>query len=401
MMIQIKARPPIFRQFTPTGDSIHFEVGGRRGLIMQRVLRHDAISSTFGLDVTIQPEAGDDAGSVVAVLQSLADTVGAQNASLIIRNPGFPPSAISTSKYRCDGQHLTLLTSFDQRKRKHSSEDEWWLDIPNDVPGCSQLLSAFTGQKGAIFIVALSFALRDTIDRPRAEKAARRYRDLIRNIAIMCVEHQRRAVHIDDCHRALDRCDVGIVLLGANAEIVFENRTAVKLLDAGDYIRRKGQSVTGIALDDSVKLGVAVDHVITRRPSDETQTRVPVVALKQSSGGQPLLVCVISPHDTEIATNGTAAILYLFQPDRDISRSLNFACRLFHLSPVEAALACQLVAGASLSEAATALHVKELTARTYLKQIFSKTRVNRQAALVQLLLSNMIRLRDDLVLEMV
>jgi DNA-binding CsgD family transcriptional regulator len=57
----------------------------------------------------------------------------------------------------------------------------------------------------------------------------------------------------------------------------------------------------------------------------------------------------------------------------------------FHLTPSEAKLATRLAAGASLAEAARALHIASGTARTQLKAIFAKTDTNKQGALVSLL----------------
>ena len=61
---------------------------------------------------------------------------------------------------------------------------------------------------------------------------------------------------------------------------------------------------------------------------------------------------------------------------------------LFRLTPREAELALALALGASPRQAATELRISTETARTYLRRIFRKTRVSRQADLVRLVVSN-------------
>ena len=71
------------------------------------------------------------------------------------------------------------------------------------------------------------------------------------------------------------------------------------------------------------------------------------------------------------------------------------ACKLYALTPVETRLACLLARGVSLAEAAEAMHVREQTARSYLKQIFLKTETKRQAELVWLMLKSSVRTVSD------
>ncbi len=59
--------------------------------------------------------------------------------------------------------------------------------------------------------------------------------------------------------------------------------------------------------------------------------------------------------------------------------------QLFGLTPAEARLACEIARGAGPSEAAAALGIKMLTARSQLASILAKTGTQRQGALVALL----------------
>jgi len=59
--------------------------------------------------------------------------------------------------------------------------------------------------------------------------------------------------------------------------------------------------------------------------------------------------------------------------------------RVYSLTPAEARLVQQLIAGASLTEAATALGIAEATARTHRNHIFTKTGMSRRADLLALI----------------
>lgn len=61
-------------------------------------------------------------------------------------------------------------------------------------------------------------------------------------------------------------------------------------------------------------------------------------------------------------------------------------CARYHLTPAETALALELGAGHSLSDAAQRLGIRLNTARVQLRAVFDKTGTTRQAALVRFLL---------------
>ena len=69
-----------------------------------------------------------------------------------------------------------------------------------------------------------------------------------------------------------------------------------------------------------------------------------------------------------------------------MSESIDRLRRHFGLTLPEARLAFHLVTGETLRSSAAKLSISYETARTYLKQIFSKTRARRQAELVLIIL---------------
>jgi DNA-binding CsgD family transcriptional regulator/PAS domain-containing protein len=189
---------------------------------------------------------------------------------------------------------------------------------------------------------------------------------------------------------ALDRSELGIILLDCEGTLLFANHVADQLLAAGDHLRRKGDGISARDLGDAIRLQVAIEHVCN---GDGGEVESPVLALKRRHPLRPLLVC-ISP--AAIERGGTAAngvTLRIIDPDRDVMPLLEPICAHYRLSPVETRLACQLAGGATLDDAALALRIKPQTARSYLKQVFMKTDTNRQSELVRMLLASTVRAR--------
>lgn len=200
---------------------------------------------------------------------------------------------------------------------------------------------------------------------------------------------QRR---IGGMESALNNSDIGVILLGRSASIIFANSSAQGLMVAGTGIRRAGKSIAASELADSLKLQLAIESVVgSDAPSLHRKRELPIISIQRGGRSRPLLLSVLPPDQPPSSDEDIAAVLFIFDPDEELRPSLEPACRLYGLSPVETNLACHLAAGASLAEAAVKIRVKEQTARTYLKQIFLKTSTKRQADLVRLLFSSMVR----------
>ena len=79
------------------------------------------------------------------------------------------------------------------------------------------------------------------------------------------------------------------------------------------------------------------------------------------------------------------AILMLADPDRNTKVDSEALRRIFGMTQAEARVAQRLVRGESLEEISNAYNVSKTTARTHLREIFSKTQTRRQAELAALL----------------
>ena len=190
---------------------------------------------------------------------------------------------------------------------------------------------------------------------------------------------------------AFDHSDTGFLLLDRGGDVVFANVAAQKMLDRGDGLRRIRRSVGASRIPDSVTLQVALNHVIASLGQDTLETVSPMVALQRDIG--PPLIALLLAIPSRIGPNGATIAMYVNDPALDIAVMLGPICRLYRLSPVETTLVTHLAQGLPLAEAAKRMRVRELTARTYMKQIFLKTDTNRQTDLVILMLSSVVRMR--------
>lgn len=189
---------------------------------------------------------------------------------------------------------------------------------------------------------------------------------------------------------AVNKSDVGILLVDRQGQLLFANAAAEALLAEADGIRRHGRMLSGGRLADTLKLQAAIEHVITARDDGGREARAPVVALTRKAR-RPLLAAIMAGDDPTGQAEESAAIIHLCDPAQDLTSLVEPACKLYGLSPVETRLACLLAQGVSLADAADTMRVREQTARSYLKQIFLKTETRRQAELVWLMLRSSLR----------
>lgn len=84
------------------------------------------------------------------------------------------------------------------------------------------------------------------------------------------------------------------------------------------------------------------------------------------------------------------AIVLLTDLEQEPCYPAELLTRRHRLTAAEARLACEILAGSSLQDAADKFGVAIGTARNQLKQIFLKTKVNRQAELVRLLTADLV-----------
>ena len=260
-----------------------------------------------------------------------------------------------------------------------------WRLADNDAGGGDLTASIATG--AGVVTITGRFNRLGAATRARARDAATRLLPIVRPFVRLWAARLAMASRMRALTAAVNKSDVGILLVNGQGQLLFANAAAEALMAQNDGIRRQGRLLSGGRLADTLRLQATIQHVIA---SSGREKRAPVVALTRETR-RPLLAAVMAAETTEDQAEEGTAIIYLCDPDQDLTGLVEPACKLYGLSPVETRLACILAQGVSLAGAADAMRVREQTARSYLKQIFLKTDTNRQAELVWLMLKSSVR----------
>ncbi len=213
----------------------------------------------------------------------------------------------------------------------------------------------------------------------------------------------------------LRQSDCGIVVVGTDQSVLVANPAARAILDAGDGIELRRNTLRPTRYQDAVRFHAALDAVIApprHRAARRERERGAMLLLERPGPNRPL-IAVIAPVDHAIVEDRlsgsaddvpteqdkAAAIIRLMRPEISVTRGMEPICQLHGLSPVETQLVACLAQGLTLGEAATQMRIKPDTARTYLKQVFAKTDTHRQADLLQLLLRYQRAVSGDVVFD--
>lgn len=222
------------------------------------------------------------------------------------------------------------------------------------------------------------------------ERAVRRMSGWIGDYARLCQQLRRGHRRADRLQAALNLIGTAAFVLDGRARLTESNETGRQLLEAGDGLRTIGGMLTASDFGDSVRLQMAIAHAGSAAASAEAVQRAPVLSVRRK-GQRPLSVVVMQGRTATSERDNSVVIVLAVDPQCDVTGPLMPACAIYGLTGAEARLVTLIVGGASLTQAAARLRIQEPTARTYLKQIFVKTGTNRQAALVHLLLTTIVR----------
>lgn len=175
--------------------------------------------------------------------------------------------------------------------------------------------------------------------------------------------------------QALDRLALGVVVVDEVGAVVFTNQRGGALLAARDGLSLDSGGVCRAERRaDSEALAAA------RREAVAQQESV-ALSIERAEAATPLRL-VVMPFD-----DAGRVLLFITDPDEPAPLSADLIGQMFGLTRSEARLTAALAGGLDLAEAAETCAITKTTARSYLKQIFLKVGVSRQAELVQAVLS--------------
>lgn len=198
---------------------------------------------------------------------------------------------------------------------------------------------------------------------------------------------ERRKVGV--LSQVLDTLGVGTICADAKGDIVVANRIAEKYLDASVFSGLEGLSPASVrSIVKSAVRRLAVEPGGGHDP-------VRLYDENRKAGGElELLLCPVSQQTSEgfdLGRQTVAAIVVIVDRASACRISPDLIQSLYGLTPSEARITAELVAQGSLREAAIALGITELTARSTLKRVYAKTRTAGQADLMRVILGGLAR----------
>ena len=334
------------------------------------------------------------------VMNEICALMQARGAMLTLHSSdGGPPNALFTDKRLADAAHETMLNSLTHGIRAEFSEDQcFWRDLPRHGSMLVMPVEQMAGH--GRLVISLLFDRADAAERDAAERLYRERKPFAVGFFQLWQHNRVLQQRAQSLELVLDHTAIGLVMIDRNSHIVFANHMANEILSAADGIGRSNGMLRAVNLADGVNLQAAISHAIAGDDAASTrgQVKVPLLAFARRKG-PPLVAAFLPAASPGVEEGDVAAIMYLVDPQIDTGKMLSPLCRLYGLSPVETALVCHVAAGETIASAAQQMHVKEPTARSYLKSIFIKTGTRRQTELVVLMLSSLIRMKRDVLQE--
>jgi DNA-binding CsgD family transcriptional regulator len=182
----------------------------------------------------------------------------------------------------------------------------------------------------------------------------------------------------------LNSVTVGVVIVATAGRILHANEMAQHMFKASTPI----QSTDGHLLAADAEFSGALLHAIALAQVDETSAAassgVPLSAHGHSAAVAHVLPLARGSRRARLMPQAAAAV-FITHETIALPTEFGAIARMFNLTQAETRQLEQLMAGATLSEAAEALHVSEATARTHRERIFAKMGVRRQRDLVALI----------------
>lgn len=334
-----------------------------------------------------------DAGAdeLSRVMHEVTEALGADTSVLTVHPDSRSPLPVHVDAQKVDEAMLVprLLDELLREPRLEHGEHAW---LSFEADGEDRDVLAIPVQRSSghdRLVISTFFRELSAEQRHHAEEVYLSRRPFAIGYFRLWQADRTRARHVEALEAALNRTEFGVVLLNLAGRLTFANEAAAMILDQADGLRRRRGGIACTTPRDSARLQLAIDQVAQPR-GDDSEPEMSLVKITRTE--RAALIVSVMPTSTPPREAGdAAAILYILDPVLDTGRLLEPVCKLFDLSPVETKLACLLAAGATLTTAAGAMRIKDQTARTYLKQVFQKTGTNRQADLVRIMLSNLVR----------
>jgi DNA-binding CsgD family transcriptional regulator/PAS domain-containing protein len=191
-------------------------------------------------------------------------------------------------------------------------------------------------------------------------------------------------------HEAMDSLSIGVIILDRSGKVLFANKSAVGLMEAGDGITGAAGGLSCSLSDDARDLRRAVEQTLSLA-NGSALSASEHLRIRRRGSKRPLCA-VVSPSscasfrgDLEEAR----AVVFISDPERSVGSGGKLLCQVYGFSRAEARLASLLIEGESLTQSAARLGITHHTVRSQIKQLYEKTDTHHQSELVSLLLRSL------------
>jgi DNA-binding CsgD family transcriptional regulator len=189
---------------------------------------------------------------------------------------------------------------------------------------------------------------------------------------------------------ALDRLSVGVVLLNEALELVFTNRMAHGVFERDDglFLRNRRLMSRRPSQVSEQQLDVWLAVLCSAEPARLAELGDTLNVPRSEPSSRYCVQCCPLEIDSELGgTEDAKYVVFITDPDHAIWPSPEVLQRKLGLTASESRVALLLAQGSTYRALADTLSIAEETARSHVKNIYAKTRINQKAVLTRLVLS--------------
>lgn len=331
---------------------------------------------------------GDDLGWI---LTKFANRALADEVALTIHCEGEPPELLArVDPRRCGVLSERVLVSSIDTEAALATQTPAQQSLPcwHDLPGDHHPIRALrlnVAEAGHLRVILTAVYVKANIVRQlAAEQMAKKLQPVLAGYFRLWLHARNQHRTLIAFKSALDLSDVATVILDGNGAVVDENSAARVMFEQKDVVQKSRYSLVAVSRGETAKLHSAMDRA-------SLEGLPALISLTRRGYARPIMA-VMAPTATrpEVSTD-PSFILCIYDSEKDLSVSIQGCCDAYRLTRTESRLVQHLVDGVTIVEASTQMRIAEATARSYLKNIFSKTGTNRQTELVKLMLTSIAR----------
>src|SRR4029077_7500218 len=341
-------------------------------------------------------------------LYKLANTMKATAAVLVVHDTECQQHCVNMSVGVDPASTILSRQYFGER-------DEWWrrgqhiirpgwvgtgdLLCPRPVLRSSEFYNDFLRRFDATQICAAGLDVRTGYSANISLVRSHRQSDFEEHdVALLrfLLPHLQRAVKLHDrlallsaktqnAECTIDALGVGTIFIALSGRVLLTNSVANSILSAADgLVLRRGSLTAQVSWESRELCGLV--HAACQTGSGRGFHPGGAMLISRVRSPHPLQVLISPFHSKNVLIEmRPTAVLFIIDPDRNPLLNEGLLHSLFNLTPAEVHLCMRLCEGESLSEAAEFNSISINTAKTHLKNIFSKTRTVRQSQLIALL----------------